>query len=61
MARKNKNDKGNSSAAPVAEAEAVEEVAEGGMGIDDGIVLTTTVLLIGAVVLVYLSYQIYAV
>jgi hypothetical protein len=45
----------------VAEAEVVEEVAEGGMGIDDGIVLTTTVLLIGAVVLVYLSYQIYAV
>ena len=59
MARK--KNKGKDAAAPAVEAEAIEEVVEGGMGIDDGIVLTTTVMLIGAVVLVYLAYQIYAV
>ena len=38
-------------AAPAAEADA----EEGGMGIDDGIVLTTSLLLAGACVLVYFA------
>lgn len=36
------------------------EVVEGGMSFEDGIVLTTTVLLIAAVVLAYFAAQIYA-
>ncbi len=50
-ARKNK-------AAPrraAAQVEAVEEVKTGGMNIDDGIVLTTFLLLAGAVALAYLA------
>lgn len=37
----------------------VVEVEGGGMGIDDGIVLTTTLLLAGAVALVYLALGTY--
>lgn len=40
--------------APAAEVEVVET---GGLGIDEGIVITTTVILIGAIVLVYLALQ----
>ena len=44
--------------APVAEVEAVEEVG-GGIGIDEGIILTTFLLLAGAIVLVYLALGAY--
>lgn len=54
MARKSKTPARRQ--APVAEVEAVEEVG-GGMGIDEGLILTTTLLLIGAIVLVYLALQ----
>ena len=50
MARKN----------PPVEAEVtVEAVDRGGLGIDEGIVLATFLLLVGAVVLVYLASQHY--
>lgn len=49
-------------AAPVAAAEGdVEVVAKPGMGIDEGIVLTTFFLLIGAITLVMLANQRYGV
>ncbi len=47
-------------AAAAAAPEVVEEV-DTGMSIDQGIVLTTTVLMIGAVVLVAMAYQKYKV
>ena len=52
MARKSKQ-------APAAELE-LEQVETGGMGIDEGIVLTTFFLLIGAIVLVYMAAEAYA-
>lgn len=50
MARKQKE--------AVAEVE-LEQVETGGMGIDEGIVLSTFFLLVGAIVLVYLASQQY--
>ena len=46
-------------AAPV-EADVIEEVNKGGMGIDEGIILTSTLLFLGATVLAYLATQTYA-
>ncbi|MBL9078080.1 MAG: hypothetical protein JNL08_11285 [Planctomycetes bacterium] len=45
-------------AAPVAAPE-IEVVSKPGLGIDEGIVLTTFFLLIGAIVCVYLANQAY--
>jgi hypothetical protein len=45
-------------AVSAAEPEAVEAVG-GGIGIDEGIVLTTFLLLVGAIVLVYLALGAY--
>ena len=45
---------------PVAE-DTIEEVKTGGMGIDDGIVLSTTIILVVACVLMYMTAQKYAV
>lgn len=42
---------------PAAQAEVLEEVESGGLGIDEGIVLATFFILIGAIVLVYLASQ----
>ncbi|MGE3175309.1 MAG: hypothetical protein AB7O97_21980 [Planctomycetota bacterium] len=42
--------------AEVAEAD-LEQVDAGGLGIDEGIVLATSLLLIGAIVIVYLANQ----
>ena len=55
MARKDKK-------AVVTEVEAVEveEVTEGGMGLDDGLVLTTSLLLVLAIVLIFLATQPYS-
>lgn len=53
MARKTKE----AAAAPVAE---LEQVQTGGLGIDEGIVLGTFLLLIGAIVLVYFANEAYA-
>jgi len=52
MARNNKKVE----AAPVAE---LEQVQSGGMGIDEGIVLATFFLLVGAIVLVYVASKAY--
>ena len=38
----------------------IEVVSKPGMGIDEGIVITTFLLLIGAILLVYLANQQYA-
>ena len=43
-----------------AEAVEVEEVKEGGMNLDDGIVLTTSLLLAVAIALVFLASKAYA-
>ncbi len=53
MARKNKAD----AAAPEA---VIEQVEKPGMGIDEGIILATFFLLIGAIILVYGANQAYA-
>lgn len=45
-------------AEPAVEAEAIEEVS-GGMGFDDGIVIATTLLLVGALALVIIAAQAY--
>lgn len=50
--------KRKANSAPVADVEIVEKP---GMGIDEGVVLATFFLLIGAVVLVYLANQKYLV
>jgi hypothetical protein len=50
MARKSKQP------APAAEAD-LEQVDSGGLGIDEGIVLGTFILLISAIVLVYFANQ----
>lgn len=54
MAKKN-----NKEAAAPAAAE-LETVESGGLGIDEGIVLGTFFLLVGAIVLVYFANQSYA-
>lgn len=54
MARRSKQ------AADPAPEVALEEVETGGMGLDDGIVLTTFLLLVGAIVLVYMAGEAYA-
>lgn len=63
MAARKKNNKsgGGRRAAPAAAApiEAVEAVEKGGMGIDDGIILSTTLLLAFATTLVYLARAAY--
>lgn len=57
--RKKKEPKSRrAAAAPAVEAEAVEEVS-GGMGLDDGIVIATTLLLVGALALVIVAAQAY--
>lgn len=48
--------KRKSNAAPAADVEVVDKP---GMGIDEGIVLATFFLLVGAVVLVYMANQTY--
>ena len=53
MAAKRQRSGSRRAAAP--EPEVIEEVESGGMGLDDGIVLTTTILLIGSIVLVWLA------
>lgn len=52
-----KNTKKGKDVAEVVEAVEVEEVKEGGMGIDDGLVLTTTLLLGLAIALIFLASQ----
>jgi len=47
-------------AEPVAAEPVLEEVDSGGMGIDEGIVITTTLILIGAIFLIYSALQMYA-
>lgn len=42
-----------------AEAEVVEQPQEGGMGLDDGIILTTFLLLAGALALVVVALNAY--
>jgi hypothetical protein len=42
---------------PAGQAEVLEEVETGGIGIDEGIVLATFLLLIGALVLVIVANQ----
>lgn len=59
MARKD-NKKGKEPEV-VAEAVEVEEVVEGGMGIDDGLVLTTSLLLGVAIALMFFAGQGYTV
>ena len=54
MARKSKRRGAN--AAPAAE---VESIDKGGMGIDDGIVLFTSILLICAIVCVVMAGNVY--
>lgn len=56
MARKNKE-----AVAVAAEAPAIEQVETPGLGIDEGIVLGTFLLLLGAIVLVYFANQQYPV
>ena len=52
-----KNTKKAKEVAAVPEAIEVEEVKEGGMGLDDGLVLTTTLLLGLAIALIFLASQ----
>ena len=47
-------------AEPAAAEPVLEEVDSGGMGIDEGIDITTTLILIGAIVLIYSALQMYA-
>jgi len=54
MARKQKE-----AEAPVEPA--LEQVESGGLGIDEGIILSTFILLIGAIVLVYIANNSYLV
>ncbi len=62
MARNPKKSKETKKEAPVVEAEAaVEEVKEGGLGFEDGIVLTTSLLLLCALALTWLASKSYAV
>lgn len=56
MAAKKNNAKKPAPAAPVAE---LEQVKTGGMGIDDGIVLATFLLLVTAVALVMVASKAY--
>ncbi|MBK8097972.1 MAG: hypothetical protein IPK26_12745 [Planctomycetes bacterium] len=51
MAKKNKE-----AAAP---AEAIEAVETGGLGIDEGIVITTFLVLIAAITLIYFAVETY--
>ena len=46
--------------AEIVEAVEVEEVKEGGMGIDDGLVLTTSLMLAVAIALIFFASQGYA-
>ena len=52
--------KSKSRAKPAAqEVDVVEQVEGGGMGIDEGVILTTTILLAGALALVLVALQSY--
>lgn len=59
MARKAKAAKEPKARRGRAEAEAVEQPSEGGMGFDDGIILTTFLLLAGALALVVMALDAY--
>ena len=59
MARNKKQKTSSRKAKPAAPEAEVVQVEGGGTGIDDGIVLSTTLLLAGAVVLVYLALGTY--
>jgi len=58
MARK--DNKKSKEPVVAAEAVEVEEVVEGGMGIDDGLVLTTTLLIGVAIALMFFAGQGYS-
>ena len=47
-------------AAPVVEGAEIEEVKTGGLSFEDGIVLTTSLLIVLAIVLVFFASQKYA-
>ena len=61
MAKKPDNKKKTREVAPAIEEGAdVEEVKTGGLGFEDGLVLTTTLLIVLALVLVFFAYQKYS-
>lgn len=59
MARKAKAAKEPKARRARVEAEAIEQPSEGGMGFDDGIILTTFLLLAGALALVVMALDAY--
>lgn len=57
MARKTKTTTTTTTTRRSVEPAAADEQEKAGMGLDDGVVLTTTIALLGAIALVYFALQ----